>query len=174
MFGFGNRRGKKKVEINIIEETVIVIEGQRWFHEHHKHHKKVQLVFTTIINNFKILIMSLQLSSKQFALGQLALIDSDTQGQVVASFANVVFTGDNDAAFTVAPDSSDPNTARVTGVAAGSGKVTATADATYTDANTQQQVTKSLSVTVDVTVTAVVAGENVALQLNFGAPQDQV
>lgn len=117
--------------------------------------------------------MSLTLSSKQFALGQLALIDSDTQAQVLATFANPVFAGDNDAAFTVAPDASDPNTARVTGVAAGTGNVTASADATYTDANTGQQVTQSLKVAVDVTVTAVVAGENVALQLNFGAPQNQ-
>lgn len=173
MFGFGKHRGKKKVEINVIEETVIVIEGQKWFHEHHKHHKKVELVLTTFINNSKLRIMSLQLSSKQFALGSLALIDSDTQAQVTATFANPQFTGDNDAAFTVAPDASDPNTARVTGVAAGTGNVTASADATYTDANTGQQVTKSVSVVVAVTVIAVVAGENVELQLNFGAPQDQ-
>lgn len=80
--------------------------------------------------------MSLLLNSKQFSLGTLALIDSDTQGQVSASFANAAFSGDNDAAFTVAPDpSSNPNTVRVTGVAAGTGKVNATADATYTDAN---------------------------------------
>ncbi len=145
MFGFGKHKGKKKVEITVIEETVIVIDGQIWFHEHHpKHRQKVQL------------------------------IDSDTQGQVLASFANAAFSGDNDAAFTVAPDSSDPNTVKVTGVAAGTGKVNVTADATYTDANTGQQVTKTVSASVDVTVTAVAAGENVELQVNFGAPQDQV
>lgn len=173
MFGFGKHRGKKRVEINVIEETVIVIDGQKWFHEHHKHHQKVQIILTTFINNSKLRIMSLQLSSKQFALGTLALIDSDTQGQVSASFANANFSGDNDSAFTVAPDASDPNTARVTGVAEGTGNVTATADVSYTDANTGQSITKSMSVSVAVTVTAVVVGQNVELQLNFGAPQDQ-
>ncbi len=175
MFGFGKHKGKKKVKITVIEETVIVIDGQIWFHEHHpKHRQKVQLVLTTLINNSNLRIMSLTLNSKQFSLGTLALIDSDTQGQVLASFANAAFSGDNDAAFTVAPDSSDPNTVKVTGVAAGTGKVNVTADATYTDANTGQQVTKTVSASVDVTVTAVAAGENVELQVNFGAPQDQV
>lgn len=174
MFGFGKHRGKKKVEITVIEETIIVIEGQKWFHEHHKHKQNVELALTTIINNFKLRIMSVQLSSKQFALGALALIDSDTQGQVSASFANSQFSGDNDAAFTVSPDASDPNTARVTGVAAGVGRVSGTTEVTYTDSNTQQSVTKTLSVAVDVTVIAVTAGENVELQLNFSAPQDQV
>lgn len=140
--------------------------------DEHKHHRKVELVFTTLINNFKIRIMALQLNAGQFSLGTLALIDSDTNNAVAASFANPVFTGSNDAAFTVSPDSSDPNTARVTAVAAGTGSVSATTDVTYTDSVSGQPITKSLSVSVDVTVVAITAGENVTLQLNFGAVQN--
>ena len=161
------RQEKELIRIIAIQTETI----EMLLKDEHKHHKKVHLAFTQNINNTKSIIMALSLNQGQFALGVLALIDSDTNNAVSATFANPVFTGSNDAAFTVAPDSSDPNTARVTAVAAGTGTVSASVDATYTDSVSGSPVTKSLTVSVDVSVVAVSAGENVALQLNFGAPQ---
>ncbi len=175
MFGFGKHRGKKKVEITVIEETVIVMDGQIWYHEHHHHPKqKVQLALTTLINNFNFRIMDLNLATNQFALGQLGLIDTDTQQAVSASFANAVFTSSDPAIFTASPDSSDPNTCRASGVAAGSANLAASADVTYTDSKTGQPVTKNLTVNVTVVVAAVQpSAENVGLTITFGAPQNQ-
>lgn len=167
------KKGKQKVEITVVENTVLLLDGHLWYHHLHRHHQKVELVFTTFINNFKIRIMSLQLSSAQKSLGILDLIDKDTQNLVAATFDNIQFSGDNDAAFTVAPDPTNPNQCLVTGVAAGTGNVTGKTTVTYTDSVSNQPVTKDLTVVVDVTVTAVTAGENVELRLTFGAPTAQ-
>jgi hypothetical protein len=134
----------------------------------------VQLVLTSSINNSNYKIMSLTLASNQLANGRIALVDKDTQAKIDATFANVSFAGTNDAAFTVTQDPNDPNAVQVKGVAEGSGQVTGTADATYTDANTGQSVTTTVNVTVDVSVTPVAPQpQNVELQLNFDAPQNQ-
>ncbi len=118
--------------------------------------------------------MPLQLTQGFFSLDQLALIDTDTNGLVQATFANVQpFASDNAAVLTVAPDPStpsDPNKVLSTAIGGGTANVTTTADATYTDSISKQPVTKTLKLSIPYTVVAVVAGENVALTLIQGTP----
>lgn len=72
--------------------------------------QKVRLVFkTTSINNSILQIMALNLNANQFSIDSLGLIDSDTGGAVVATFANPTFTSDNPAVFTTTADPSNPN-----------------------------------------------------------------
>ena len=138
----------------------------------HKQH--VKLVLQTQINNFKFTFMALQLDQGFFSLDQLALIDTDTNAQVKATFANVQpFVSDNPAVLTSAPDPStpsDPTKVKNTGISGGTANVTTTADASYTDSKTNQPVTKTLKLSIPYTVVAVVAGENVALTLIQGTP----
>lgn len=172
MWTSGKRKHEKESkEIIIIEETFIIIEGEPWYHHSHRK-QKVQLILTTLINNFKLKIMSVQLASNQFAIGIPALIDSDTTNPISATFSNPSFSSTNESVFGVTQDASDPNSPRVTGVAAGTGQLNVNYTVSYTDGNTGQPVTQSLSLSIDVTVTEV-AGENVTLQVNFGAPQNQ-
>jgi NCAIR mutase (PurE)-related protein len=157
--------------IKIVEEQTETIEKLVEILDRLTKHERVNLVFTQNLNNTKSIIMLLSLNSNQSSVGLLGLIDSDTQAQVSATFANVSFSGSNPAAFSVTQDTTNPNQANVAGVAAGTGTISATADATYTDSTTGQSVTKTgLTVSVDVTVLAIVAGENVTLQLNFSTP----
>lgn len=118
--------------------------------------------------------MALQLTQGFFSLDQLALIDTDTNAQVQATFANVQpFVSDNTAVLVSSPDPSTPsNPTKVLNTAMGGGtaNVTTTADATYTDSVSKQPVTKTLKLSIPYTVIAVVAGENVALTLIQGTP----
>lgn len=139
-------------------------------------HQNVKLVFqTTFNNNFKFTFMALQLNVGFFSVDQLALIDTDTNGQVAATFANIQpFTSDNPAVLstTADPDNpSDPSKCKNSAIAAGTANVLGQADVTYTDSKTNQKVTKTLSLKIPYTVIAVVAGENVALTLIQGTPQ---
>jgi hypothetical protein len=144
-------------------------------HQHPHEHQNVKLVFSTNINsNFKVTFMALQLTQGFFSLDQLALIDTDTNGQVAATFANVQpFASDNPAVLTTVPDPSipsDPTKCKNTAVAGGTANVTGQADATYTDSKSGQPVTKTLKLSIPYAVVAVVAGENVALTLIQGTP----
>lgn len=186
---------KKNKEVTHIDETIIIIDGEK-FHKHdHEEkelaiikklidiinkltrpptqHERIRLILKTILdkNNSIFQIMALNLNTGQFSIDSLGLIDSDTGNPVSATFANATFTSSDPAVFTTEQDAANPNSTKDTAVAAGSASLTATADVTYTDANTQASVTKSLSVTIPVIVSAVVAGENVALVINQGAPQ---
>lgn len=144
--------------------TVIIFEG------HHKKKKKYHLALIGFSNEKTYIIMGLTLASNQFSLGQLGLIDSDTLEAVSASFSNQSFSGGNDSAFTVAQDA-DPNVVKVSGVAEGSGQVSFSATAVYTDKFGNGK-TKDLSGTIDVTITAVQQEQNVTLVVNFGDPQN--
>lgn len=115
--------------------------------------------------------MNLNLVQGNFSLDSLQLIDSDSGAVVQATFANQSFSSDNTDVLTSVQSTTDPNSTVDTAIAGGSANVTATADATFTDKNTGEPVTKTLSVVVPYTVTAVVAGENVALTLVQGTPQ---
>lgn len=135
---------------------------------------KVRLVFTTNINNNQFIIMaSLNLNANQFSIETLQLIDSDTGLPVQATFANVVFTSSDPNVFTTTPVPGSPNQTRDDAVAPGTATLNVTADVTYTDNKTNQPVTKNLTSNVPVTVAAVTAGENVALQIVVGTPQNK-
>lgn len=114
--------------------------------------------------------MSLSLVSNQQVAGTLGLLDTVTNNPVTATFANITAASDNTAAFTVTSDAS--GNVNVVGVAAGTGNVTVTADASYTDSTGTAQ-TKTLSFTTDVTVTAIITADGVALTVTFGAPTQQ-
>jgi hypothetical protein len=138
-------------------------------------HQNVKLVFSTTLNNgLKITFMALQLTQGFFSLDQLALIDTDTNGLVAATFANIQpFVSDNPAVLLTAPDPStpsDPSKCKNTAVSGGTANVTTTADATYTDSVSKVSVTKTLKLSIPYTVVAVTAGENVALTLVQGTP----
>lgn len=195
MWPWNNHKHRKEnKEVVIIEETnVVIIEG-----EHYKKFnpekeeleiieklvgivdrltqdkkERVRLVLTTILNNNKFIVMSITLNANQFSLDTLSLIDSDTNAAVAATFANQSFASSDPSIFTSTQDVTDPNSTKDVAVGAGTASLNISADVTYTDANTNQPVTKTLTLVVDVTVVAVVAGENVALVLTQGAPQQQ-
>lgn len=198
-----HKHNKKDCEVTVIEETnIIVVEGQhykKWNPEKEeldiierliKNNKslidivgrlatpsrefRTRLVLTTILdNNTTVQIMSITLNANQFSLDTISLIDSDTGNAVAATFANQSFSSSDPSVFTSVQDSSDPNSTRDTAVGAGSASLNISAEATYTDGNTGQSVTKTLTLVVDVTVVAIVAGENVALVLTQGTPQAQ-
>lgn len=196
MWPFNNHKHTKKdCEITVIEETnVVIIEGdhyKKWNPEKEEleiiehlvkiierltqpQKQRTRLVLQTILqNNTIVQIMSLKLNANQFSLDVLSLIDSDTGAAVAATFANQKYESSDPNVFTSVQDATDPNTTKDTAVGAGTANLNVSADATYTDANTGQSVTKSLSLVVDVTVIAIVAGENVSLVLTQGAPQLQ-
>ena len=140
---------------------------------HDRRHQNVKLVFqTTLPNNLKFTFMALQLTQGFFSLDTLALIDTDTNVLVQATFANVQpFASDNTSVLTTAPDpAGDPTKCTNTAIAGGTANVTTTADVTYTDSVSNQPVTKNLRLSIPYTVVAVVAGENVALTLIQGTP----
>lgn len=140
---------------------------------HERRHQNVKLVFQTTINKqFKVTFMALQLTQGFFSLDSLALIDTDTNALVQATFANTQpFASDNSAVLTSAPDpAGNPNNVLNTAVAGGTANVTTTSDVTYTDSVTNQPVTKTLKLSIPYSVISVVAGENVALTLVQGTP----
>jgi hypothetical protein len=132
--------------------------------------KSVHLVLTTNINNSKFIIMSLSIASNQTTLGTVALLDSVTQQPVTATFTNIAASSDDDAAFTTSLDAS--NNVVITGVAEGTGNLTVSATASYTDSNGNPQ-TADLSVVISVTITAVVTADAVELTVNFAPPTQQ-
>lgn len=138
-----------------------------------RNHQNVKLVFqTTLNNNLKFTFMALQLTQGFFSLDSLALIDTDTNAQVQATFANTQpFASDNTAVLTSVPDpAGNPNSVLNTAVSGGTANVTTTSDVTYTDSVTNLPVTKTLTLSIPYSVVAVVAGENVALTLIQGTP----
>lgn len=141
-----------------------------WQRHIFRHAHKVELVLTTLINNFKIKVMSVELAANQKVLGALGLQDSVTGNPVTATFSNVQATSDTPAAFTASVDAN--NNIIVTGVAAGAGKVNISATASFTN-SLNQPATANLSLSVDVTIDAVVVADNVVLVITWGAPQPQ-
>lgn len=83
----------------------------------------------------------------------------------LATLSNITFASSDVTIFTVAPDPATPNGAIVTGVAAGSGTLTASATATEADGTTTNVVTGSATIIL----TAVVSPA-AALVFSFGTP----
>lgn len=137
-----------------------------------RHKRKYHLVLTGYSSTQNFILMGLTLAANQFSIGSLGLIDSDTFEAISASFTNQIFTGSNDSSFTAIQDGGDPNAVKVSGVAEGSGTVSFSATASYTDKFGNSK-TKDLSGSVDVTITAVQQEQNVSLVINFGEPQLQ-
>lgn len=136
--------------------------------EKHKYH----LIFTTtnILNKSKFIIMDLNLVSNQKVAGTLGLLDSTTNTPVSASFSGVTATSDTPAAFTASVDAD--NNIDVVGVAAGSGVLTISAVAAYTD-STNAPATQTLTTTVNVIISAVIVADQVVLTVTFGSPVNQ-
>jgi hypothetical protein len=128
---------------------------------------KVKLVLTTIINNSNVKIMSLNLASNQKALGTLGIIDEVTQAAVTGTFTGTSVASDTPSSFTAEVDPS--GNVVVTGVTAGSGILSVSSTAAYTD-STGASKSELLAASIPVTVTAVVTADKVSLVVNFGAP----
>ena len=136
---------------------------------HEKKHP-VRLILTTNINNSIYSIMSLSLASNQKSLGTLGLQDTVTGASVTASFTNVAPTSDNTSIYTATVDGS--GNVVVSGVTPGTGTLTVTATAAYTDSTGAAQ-SAPLTVTVGITVTKVITADSVALTISFGTPTAQ-
>jgi hypothetical protein len=138
---------------------------------------RVRLAITSIIiNNIKIegIIMSSKFNPQQFVKGNVSLVNHADNSPIEATFANETFVSADPNVATVSVDPGDgPDTAvlDITGVAVGETDITVTADATYTDPNTGDVVTKSKSVSIHVTITAPVSEAETDLVVNLGDPQ---
>lgn len=157
---------------SLLESNLSLIEVVTDLIKKRRKHQNVRLVFSTTINNFKITFMALQLTQGTFSLDQLALIDTDTNAPVQATFANIQpFTSDNPSVLTTTADpAGDASKCLNTALAAGTANVLGRADVTYTDSVSKQPVTKTLVLSIPYVVLAVTAGENVALTLIQGTP----
>lgn len=168
MFG---RSKKEPKEIIIVEETIILIDGEKWFRHDHKHKgaNPVRMIHTTTFNNFKIQIMAFDpIAANQKAPIQVALQDAVTlQPAQDAVASNVVHVVDNTAAATIDADNN------LVGVAEGAGNVTSDADWSYTDSQGNPQTTHKQVVT-PFTVTAVVTpADGVQMVVTLGSPVSQ-
>lgn len=157
---------------SLLESNLSLIEVVTDLIKKNRGHQNVRLVFSTTINNFKITFMALQLTQGTFSLDQLALIDTDTNAPVQATFANIQpFASDNPSVLTTTADpAGDASKCLNTALAAGTANVLGRADVTYTDSVSKQPVTKTLVLSIPYVVLAVTAGENVALTLIQGTP----
>lgn len=98
----------------------------------------------------------------------LGLIDTDTQKAIVATFANIQISIADTSIAEIEQDPNTPGQSDVKPLAVGDTKLNVTADATYTDGNTGESVTKTgLTASTDVTVTE--GAENVGLVVTLAA-----
>lgn len=121
--------------------------------------------------------MSSKLNIKEFVQGNISLVNHADGLAIVATFANETFVSADESVAVVVVDPTDgPDTAilDIQGVAVGETDITITADATYTDPNTNEVVTKSKSVTVHVTISAPVSEAETDLVVTLGDPQPVV
>ena len=113
----------------------------------------------------------MQITTKQFTDANLALVDHATLNTITATFANVVLTSSDESIFTATSDVNGDGVLDIVPVNPGTATLTATADASYTDANTGQPVTVNKGATIEVTVTAPVEGQLTDLVLTLSDPQ---
>jgi hypothetical protein len=134
--------------------------------------KQPQLIFTAVINKFKFKILTMELQTQDFVDSILALEDTDTHAAIDATFANIVLTSSDPTIFTADSDVDADGTLDIVGIAPGTASLNVKADATYTDANTQQSVTAPKEANVDVTVSKPAPGaENTDMLVTFGTPK---
>lgn len=117
-----------------------------------KSHPK--LIFSTIINNQTIQILSMSLEVKQFMDTALTVVDKATGNAINAVISNVVLTSSDEAIFTCNTDVNADGTLDVVGISVGEASLHVTADVSYTDANTGLAVTANLAADAPVSVTA--------------------
>lgn len=128
-------------------------------HRFHRHKRRHVLVFVTIINHFKIKIMSFQLQKKKFVDATLAILDQVTNVDVPATFANVIMESSDPLIFSIKDENAD-GILDIVGVGVGSATLKVTADATFTNSNGEVVTeSKTASIVVDVTAPAADATE---------------
>lgn len=175
MFPFTNHK-----EILHVDETIIIVEGQRYNkHEHDNEKAELHIIerllklieklitpakntkpifaLTTIINNQKFIIMSdIVLALGTNKTGVFALLDNKTLQPISdASFSNqAVGVNTNPGAATFAIDPASPNSPVATPVAVGSGSVVFSADASYTDPGDGSSQSGTFSITKNFSVVA--------------------
>lgn len=139
-----------------------------------RRHKRgrTQLVLTTIINKTKIKILAMNLNVKEFVDTNLALIDSDDQTPIEATFDGITLTSSDPNIFTADADVNNDGQVDVVGIAEGEAMLNVKATATYTDKNTGKTVTAGKEANVPVTITAPPPGaENTELVVKFSDAQ---
>lgn len=169
----------KHKEVVHVDETIIVIEGERYNKHDHDHDKaelhiiekllaiieklikpvqnrKPIFALTIIINRQTFIMSDIVLALGTNKTGVFALLDNKTLQPIPdASFSNQqVGVNTNPGAATFAIDSASPNSPVATPVAVGSGSVVFSADASYTDLGDGSSQTGSFSITKNFTVVA--------------------
>lgn len=95
----------------------------------------------------------MKINQQEFANARLGLVDSETKLPVEgATFADISLRSSDEGIFTVSTDVNADGELDVVGVAPGEAKLFAKATVSYTDANTNQPVTKVVETAVDVVV----------------------
>ena len=135
-------------------------------HLHHKDPRRQQVrqVLTTFFNNQTFIIMSVTIEQTLQAPIVLTLVDAKTLASITATKANEKEVSDNPAVAAV--DASG----NLQGIAPGTFNLISDADWTYTDSNTNQQVTTHETTTTPGTVTAVITAEGVQQVVSLGTP----
>ena len=148
IFDLFHRHKKQVCEIVVIEETVVIIENE------HFHKRKPLLTLSTIINHQTYIMPDISLALGVTKSGVFTLTDNKTGAVITdAVFSNqAVGTVSNPEIATFALDPSNANNLIGTPVAAGSGTVTITTDATYTDLGDGTSKSGSFSVTKNYSV----------------------
>lgn len=149
---------KPETIINI--DKIIINLGEEDRHKPHGTH----LVLITNNSNGKFITMALTLKTNEKAQGTLSLTDDVTSNVVTASFSGTSVSVDNTAAFTAVVNADGSITA--TAVAPGSGILTVSTTASYTDSNNQPK-TEPKIVNVGVSVAQPTA-DATTLVLTFG------
>lgn len=133
---------------------------------------KTDLILITIINKSKLKFITMQLDTQKFVDAMLALVDHATGNPIDATFSNIVLTSSDAAIFTADSDVDADGTIDVVGVSVGDASLNVTADATYTDPNTNEVVTVNKSADVPVTISEPAPGAiETDLVVTFSAPQ---
>ncbi len=142
------------LHIQFTVENIIVIDEHH--HKKHHHSDKPFFVLTILINKQNFIFMAnVQLVVGSPKTGVFTLIDNKTLLPITsASFSNQAVGANSNPEFaTFALDPSNPNSLIGTPIAAGSGTVVITTDASWTDPGDSSSQTSSFSVTKNFTVT---------------------
>lgn len=146
----------------------------RWSNRAKTHTRLI--VSTIFFHNLKLKgeIKMAQFNVKEFVQGNVSLVNHVDGSPIEATFANEQFSSADESVATVNVDPADgPDTAvlDIVGVSVGETDITVTVDASYTDPNTNESLTKSKSVTIQVTITEPVEQAETDLIVNLGTPQ---
>lgn len=133
-------------------ENILLTEEE---HHHRKHRNKPIFALTITIKNQTLIMTDVQLVVGSPKTGIFTLIDNKTLLPITtASFSNQAVGANSNPEFaSFALDTANPNNLIGTPIAAGSGTVVITTDASWTDAGDNSSQTGSFSVTKNYTVT---------------------